>query len=275
MTFTSAAAPVVFHSVRDALPATHGYDATIDVRSPAEYAQDHIPGSVNMPVLDDDERARVGCVYKQQGAFEARRMGAALVARNAARHIEGPLANHGKSWRPMIYCWRGGQRSGAFATILSQIGWRVGVVAGGYKSWRRVVSDAVQSPVPLAHRVILLDGNTGTAKTEVLRKIAAAGGQVIDLECLARHRGSVFGRHATSAQPSQRFFESSLALALSSLDTTRPLIIEAESPRIGCLHLPSALKSAMRSGCARSSASNAPSFLTLLPQHRASKFRRL
>lgn len=273
MTYASAAAPVVLHAVRDALPATHGYDMTIDVRSPAEYAQDHIPGSINLPVLDDDERARVGCVYKQQGAFEARRMGAALVARNAARHIEGPLANHGKSWRPMIYCWRGGQRSGAFAAILSQIGWRVGVVAGGYKSWRRVVNDAVQAHV--AHRVILLDGNTGTAKTEVLRKIAAAGGQVVDLECLARHRGSVFGRHATSAQPSQRFFESSLALALSSVDPTRPLIIEAESPRIGSLHLPSELKSAMRSGCPRSSARGASFFLTLLPQRRVSKFRPL
>jgi tRNA 2-selenouridine synthase len=123
---------VVLNSVADAESHAHGYDCVIDVRSPSEYAEDHMPGAINLPVLDDAQRARVGCIYKQDGPFLARKIGASLVARNSATHIEGALAHYDKSWRPMVYCWRGGQRSAAFATILAQIGWRAGVVTGGY-----------------------------------------------------------------------------------------------------------------------------------------------
>ena len=168
------------------------FDAIIDVRSPAEYAEDHVPGAINLPVLSDAERAQVGTIYKQVSAFDARKIGAALVARNAALHLEGPLAALTGGWRPLVYCWRGGQRSGSFASILAQVGWRVTLLVGGYKSWRRLVVAEVQE-TPVRPPVVVLDGNTGSAKTDVLAAVAAAGGQVIDLEGLANHRGSLFG----------------------------------------------------------------------------------
>lgn len=224
------------------LPAA-GFDMIIDVRAPQEYAEDHIPGAVNLPVLDDEERARVGTIYKQQSPFLARKVGAALVARNAARHLEGPLAVMNGGWRPLVYCWRGGQRSGSFATILAQVGWRVELVQGGYKSWRSlVVRDLNDTPFPAP--LTVLDGNTGTAKTEVLAGLAARGVQVIDLEALANHRGSLFG-HRADGQPSQKMFEGRLACALAGLDPARPVVVEAESSRIGAVTLPKQLWAAM------------------------------
>ncbi len=222
--------------------ASLDYDAIIDVRSPAEYAEDHLPGAINLPVLDDEERARVGTIYKQQSPFLARKIGAALVARNAARHLEGPLVDLPGGWRPLVYCWRGGQRSGSFATILAQVGWRVDLVHGGYKSWRGLVVRALDEPP--AARVVILDGNTGSAKTELLGLLAERGGQVIDLEALANHRGSLFG-HRPGGQPSQKAFEGRLAVALAALDPARPVVVEAESSRIGDLGLPKGLWAAM------------------------------
>lgn len=224
--------------------AAHGFDAVIDVRSPSEYAEDHLPDAISLPVLDDAERARVGTIYRQQSPFLARKIGAALVARNAARHIEGPLADLPGSWRPLVYCWRGGQRSGAFATILAQVGWRVEVVAGGWKSWRRLVVEALQDrPVPSP--VVVLDGNTGSAKTELLGLLAARGVQVIDLETLANHRGSLFGA-MPGGQPPQKLFEGRLAMALAALDPARPVVVEAESSKVGDIALPKQLWAAMR-----------------------------
>lgn len=223
-------------------PVTLGFDAIIDVRSPAEFAEDHLPGAINLPVLDDAERARVGTIYKQQSPFLARKIGAALVARNAARHLEGPLADRPGGWRPLVYCWRGGQRSGSFATILSQVGWRVELVSGGYKSWRKLVVEALSEPPPSP--LVVLDGNTGSAKTELLVLLAAEGAQVLDLEGLANHRGSLFG-HMPGGQPSQKAFEGRLAVALAEFDPARPLVVEAESSRIGDLALPKGLWAAM------------------------------
>lgn len=182
--------------------AALGFDDIIDVRSPAEFAEDHIPGAINLPVLDDAERARVGTIYKQDSPFRARKIGAALVAANAARHLQGPLAERPGGWQPLVYCWRGGQRSGSFASILSQIGWRVELVSGGYKAYRSLVVAALYDQ-PFPCPVILLDGNTGSAKTELLHRLAARGVQVLDLEGLANHRGSLFGAMA-GGQPSQK-----------------------------------------------------------------------
>ncbi len=223
--------------------AAHGFDAVIDVRSPAEFADDHLPDAVGMAVLDDAERARVGTIYKQQSPFLARKAGAALVARNAAHHIETKLMEMGGGWRPLVYCWRGGQRSGSFATILRAVGWRVETLEGGYKAWRRLVVDQVQARA-VASPVVVLDGNTGSAKTEVLGLLAAAGHQVIDLEGLAHHRGSLFG-HMPGGQPSQRMFEGRLAMALAGLDPARPVLVEAESAKVGDLSVPKMLWQAM------------------------------
>ena len=222
--------------------AAQGFDDIIDVRAPLEYAEDHLPGAISLPVLDDDERARVGTVYKQVNTFSAKKLGAALVARNSARHLEEALADKPGGWRPLVYCWRGGQRSGSFALILGQIGWRVETLKGGYKAWRSLVVAQVHD-TPIAPRLFVLDGNTGTAKTALLLRLAAMGHQVIDLEGLARHRGSLFG--AMGGQPSQKAFESALAMALAGLDPSRPLIVEAESAKVGNLRVPAPLWTAM------------------------------
>lgn len=207
------------------------FDAVIDVRSPAEFAEDHVPGAVNLPVLDNAERAKVGTIYVQDSRFRARRIGAALIARNVALHLETALADKPATFRPLIYCWRGGQRSGAMATILSQIGWRTAVLSGGYKTYRRHVRARLYDG-ELGLKVTLLGGPTGSGKTEVLARLGARGVQVIDLEALAGHRGSVFGALG-QAQPSQKMFESRLLAALDALDPAKPVIVEAESSKVG------------------------------------------
>ncbi|MDG4647383.1 tRNA 2-selenouridine(34) synthase MnmH [Roseibacterium sp. SDUM158017] len=220
------------------------FDTIIDVRSPSEFAEDHVPGAVSMPVLSDAERAEVGTIYTQDSPFRARKIGAAMVARNAARHIEEGLMDRDGGWRPLVYCWRGGQRSGSFAAILGQIGWRVQTLEGGYRSWRRLVVGRLYD-VDLKLRVVRLDGYTGTAKTALLAEIAALGGQVIDLEGLARHRGSILG-DVDGEQPAQKGFETALVQALDAMDPARPVLVEAESARIGRLRIPPALWVAMR-----------------------------
>ncbi|ROU01213.1 tRNA 2-selenouridine(34) synthase MnmH [Histidinibacterium lentulum] len=222
----------------------HGHDTLIDVRSPAEYAEDHIPGAINLPVLSNEERAIVGTIYVQDSPFRARKIGAAMIFRNAAAHIEGPLARHEGGWRPLVYCWRGGQRSGSFAYLLQEIGWRAEAVKGGWQAYRRLVHTALYD-TPLPHRVVLLDGYTGTAKTDLLPRLAARGLQVIDLEGLANHRGSLLGARA-GGQPSQKGWESALAGALAAIDPARPLVLEAESNKVGDLLIPPALWAAMK-----------------------------
>ena len=222
----------------------HGFDTVIDVRSPAEFAEDRVPGAINLPVLDNEERARVGTIYKQQSPFLARKLGAALVFRNAAAHIEGPLAHHDGGWRPLVYCWRGGQRSGSFAWMLAQIGWRSETVQGGYKTYRRLVTAALYDR-PLPHRLVQLGGYTGTAKTALLHRLRDRGVQIVDLEGLARHRGSLLGG-LPGGQPSQKAFESSLAQALHALDPARPVLVEAESSKIGTCIIPPAVWTAMK-----------------------------
>ena len=222
----------------------HGFDTVIDVRSPAEFAEDHVPGAINLPVLDNEERARVGTLYKQVSPFKARKLGAALVVRNAAAHLETTLADHDGGWRPLLYCWRGGQRSGAFAWLLREIGWRAETVPGGYKTYRRlVVSCLYDRPCPWP--IIQLGGHTGTAKTEILAHLAQRGVQVIDLEALAHHRGSLLGAYP-EPQPSQKAFETAVARALLNCDPLKPVIVEAESSKIGHVSIPPALWQAMQ-----------------------------
>lgn len=222
----------------------HGFDTVIDVRSPAEFAEDHVPGAINLPVLDNEERARVGTMYKQQSPFLARKLGAALVFRNAADHIAGPLAHHEGGWRPLVYCWRGGQRSGSFAWMLREIGWRSELIEGGYRTYRRLVTRALYDD-PLPFSFIQLGGYTGTAKTQLLPLLSKRGVQVIDLEGLARHRGSLLG-DMPGGQPSQKGFETALVQALHGLDPARPVLVEAESSKIGGLNLPPSLWDGMK-----------------------------
>jgi tRNA 2-selenouridine synthase len=217
----------------------------IDARSPAEFAEDHLPGAINLPSLNDDERAQVGTIYVQDDRFKARRIGAALVARNVAAHLEGQLSVHDGGWQPLVYCWRGGQRSGSFASILEQVGWRVRLLDGGYRAYRRLVVQMLYERA-LTLRPVLLDGNTGTAKTRLLELLEECGVQVIDLEGLANHRGSALGARE-GGQPPQKLFEGRLAQRIAALDPARPVVIEAESHKVGTRIVPPSLWMAMKS----------------------------
>ena len=222
---------------------TLSVDTIIDVRAPAEYAEDHLPGAINLPVLSDAERAKVGTIYTQDSPFNARKIGGALVAQNTAHHLETALADKDGSWQPLVYCWRGGQRSGAFSTILDQVGWRVQLLKGGYQSYRREIVKTLYDAA-LPHRFVLIEGGTGTAKTALLHHLADAGAQMLDLEGLAAHRGSLFGGIATQ-QPSQKMFESHLAAALVPLDPAQVTFVEAESSKIGERLIPPSLWESM------------------------------
>ena len=216
------------------------FDAIIDVRSPSEFAEDHVPGAINLPVLDDAERAEIGTIYVQDSRFKARRRGAAMVARNVARHLETALSDRPGSFQPLVYCWRGGQRSNAMATILAQVGWRTALLDGGYRTYRRRVKQALYDEArPLD--LVLIDGATGSGKTEILGRLAARGLQTLDLEGLAEHRGSLLGALPGRPQPSQKMFESRLLSALDALDPARPILVEAESSKIGERMIPPVL----------------------------------
>ena len=242
----------------------HAFDTLIDARSPAEFALDHLPGAINCPVLDDEERRIVGTLYKQQGAFEARRVGGAFVAANLARHLRESFADKPATWKPLVYCWRGGMRSGSMVTWLRLVGWDAQQLAGGYKGWRRHVIERIEALGPqLPLRVLC--GPTGSAKTRVLQALAARGAQVLDLEACAHHRGSVLGAWPGVAQPSQTAFETLLAQALEPLDLQRPIFVEAESSRIGRIAVPQPLVQRLRaSPCIEIQASPATRLAFLL-----------
>jgi len=216
------------------------FGTIIDVRSPGEFALDHIPGAINLPVLNDAERAEVGTIYVQESRLKANRIGAAHVARNIARYLETELADQPATFAPLVYCWRGGSRSESMATILSRVGWRTSLLVGGYKTYRRQVQTRLYDETwPL--NLVLLDGDTGSGKTEILTALAARGVQTLDLEGLAGHRGSLFGGLPGRPQPNQKGFESTLLQAMTALDPTLPVVVEAESSRIGDLMVPPAL----------------------------------
>jgi tRNA 2-selenouridine synthase len=221
------------------------FDALIDVRSPAEYAEDHIPQALSCPVLDDAERARVGTLYKRVSSFEAKKTGAALVAKNIAGHVETVFADKPAGWKPLVYCWRGGKRSGAMAHVLREIGWGAMTLEGGYKCYRRHVVEQL-AEIPPRFRFRVVHGVTGSGKSRFLRALRQAGAQALDLEELAAHRGSVLGDLPERAQPSQKMFESLLLQALSGLDPGKPVYVEGESRKIGQLQVPAALIESMR-----------------------------
>ncbi|MCC6852092.1 MAG: tRNA 2-selenouridine(34) synthase MnmH [Rubrivivax sp.] len=229
----------------EAIARLDSFERIIDARSESEFADDHLPGAVNWPVLTDAERARIGTAYKQVSPFDARKQGAVLVARNIASHIERELHEQGRAWRPLVYCWRGGQRSGALATVLDAIGFRVQVLEGGYRAFRRAVRDELETlPLRLALRV--LAGRTGSGKSRLLAALVFAGAQVLDLEALAAHRGSVLGALPGRLQPTQKAFETALWHALRGFDPARPVWVESESRTIGRLRVPEALLARMR-----------------------------
>ena len=223
------------------------FDEVIDVRSPSEFSLDHVPDAVNCPVLDDAERARVGTLYKQVSTFDAKKAGAALVSKNIARHIEERFRAQGHDWRPLVYCWRGGQRSASMAHVLREVGWDAATLEGGYRAYRREVI-AQLDRLPERFRFRVLCGATGSGKSRLLEALAAQGAQVLDLERLARHRGSLLGDLPGEPQPSQKMFDSQVWKALKGFDPDRPVHVEAESKKIGQLQVPAMLLERMREG---------------------------
>lgn len=229
------------------IPWTETYSEIIDVRSPSEFAEDRIPGAINLPVLDDIERAEVGTIYKQDSPFKARKLGAAKVSQNISWHLINHFGGKQKDYRPLVYCWRGGQRSHSMATVLKEIGWQVTLLQGGYKTYRSYVCQQLQE-IPEKLNFRILCGLTGTGKTYILRQMAKQGFQVLDLEYLANHRGSLLGQEwrvdvesttlIPTQQPQQKYFESLLLQAIQSFNPNQSVWVEAESNKIGSLHLP-------------------------------------
>ncbi len=235
----------------DAIARLGEFSAVIDARSEAEYAEDRLPGAINWPSLNNEERKEVGTIYKQVSPFEARKRGASLVAANIARHIEREVMDKPKTWRPLVYCWRGGQRSGSLSLVLGQIGFHVSIVEGGYKAFRgAVLAQLPELAQRLSYRVIC--GPTGAGKTRLLQALEAAGAQVLDLEALASHRSSVLGLIPGQPQPSQKHFDTLVWQRLRGFDPARPVFVESESRKVGNLAVPEALIAAMRaSPCLR------------------------
>ncbi len=221
------------------------FDCIIDTRSPAEYAEDHVPGAISAPVLDDEERASVGTLYKQTSAFEAKKAGAAMVSRNIARHIEEQFKGKPREWKPLVYCWRGGKRSAAMAHVLREIGWPAATLPGGYREYRRWVVAQLQK-LPSRFDFIVIHGPTGSGKSRKLAALAAEGRQALDLEELAAHRGSVLGNLPGRPQPTQKWFESQLLEKLRGFNPGQPVYVEGESKKIGQLQIPEALIERMR-----------------------------
>jgi tRNA 2-selenouridine synthase len=222
------------------------YPDRIDVRSPAEFAIDHIPNATNHPVLDNEERSRVGTLYASS-PFAARRIGAAVVARNIARTLETAFADKPREWTPLVYCWRGGQRSRALVHVLNEIGWHAKQLDGGYRAYRRHVVTLLAA-LPVRYDFVVISGLTGSGKSRLLAAFGAVGAQTLDLEALARHRGSLLGDLPDAPQPSQKWFESRLCAALEGFQPERPVFVESESRRIGVLQLPDALLEGMHRG---------------------------
>lgn len=229
-------------------PWVETYSEIIDVRSESEFAEDHIPGALNLPVLNNAERAEVGTIYKQDSPFKARKIGAALVSRNISQHLSTHFTDKEKDYRPLVYCWRGGQRSGSMALVLSQIGWKVTIIEGGYKTYRAYVREQLQQlPKLLTYKVLC--AFTGSGKTQILRKLSQQGVQVLDLEALANHRGSLLGeewQEQPTPQPAQKYFESLLLQKLQSFKQSEPVWVESESNKIGQVYLPQSLWQQMK-----------------------------
>ena len=216
------------------------FDTIIDVRSPLEFAEDHIVGAINCPVLSDLERQKVGTIYKKESSFKAKIIGSSLAAKNIAFHIQNNFIEKKGSWQPLIYCWRGGQRSKAFSIVLSEVGWRTNQLKGGYKEYRNQVINFLENIGPKL-KITLISGKTGSAKTKILKSIENEGGQILDLEGLANHKGSLLGKIPDLIQPSQKFFESLIFNKIQNLNLKDKIYVEAESSKIGNIHIPKSI----------------------------------
>jgi tRNA 2-selenouridine synthase len=220
------------------------YSLIIDARTPHEYDEDHIPGAINLPVVDDAEFAEVGTKYVSD-RHAAYLVGAAYASSNLATHIRTHIAKYRPGDRLLVYCFRGGKRSRVWADTLRNIGFETETLKGGWKEYRRWVLRSLET-LPAAFEYRVLASLTGCGKTRLLHALELQGNQVLDLEGLASHRGSLLGAVPGEPQPSQKSFDSLLLAKMRTFDPGKPVWLEAESKKIGNLHLPPALFEVMR-----------------------------
>jgi len=218
----------------------------IDARTPLEFAEDHLPGAINVPILTDAERVEIGTLYKQQGPQPARVRGLELTCHRFPA-IVATVTEAAKGRPVLVYCWRGGLRSESIALLLEMTGYPVVKLAGGYKSFRSLVTSFFAS-VSLPVQLVVLHGMTGSGKTEFLQQLPAERYTTIDLEGLARHRGSAFGSLGLGEQPPQKRFETLLWDAFRKAPADRAIVVEGESKRIGRVTLPGDLYEVMAAG---------------------------
>ncbi len=214
----------------------------IDVRSPGEFDQAHIPGAINVPLFDNEERAQVGTKYKQAGKDSAVLLGLNLVGPKLANFVKQSKKLNPQDKEVLVHCWRGGMRSGSFAWLLNTAGLRASTLAGGYKAYRSAVLAAFTEP----RNLIILGGKTGSGKTEILNELARLGEQTIDLEGLAHHKGSSYGAIGQRPQPSSEQFENSIFTEWRQLDANRRIWLEDESRNVGSCYIPMPLWQQMR-----------------------------
>lgn len=213
----------------------------IDVRSPGEFERGHIVGAVNIPLFENHERAEVGTLYKKVGKDSAFLLGLDIVGPKLAGFVKKAKKN-APNGEISVHCWRGGMRSGSFATLLSAAGMKVSLLVGGYKSYRNFILEEFRKPL----NITILGGKTGSGKTEILYELEKQGEQILDLEGLANHKGSSFGMLGQAPQPMTEHFENMLYEKLSKLDTSRRIWIEDESKNVGCCNIPEGLWQQMR-----------------------------
>ena len=222
------------------------YALVIDARSQREYAEDHLPGAVSLPVVDDEEYAEVGTTHRTD-THRAYLIGVSYALKNISRSIDDLVARYPKDARILVYCFRGGKRSKLWHDALLTIGYRVDRLPGGWKAYRAWVRDQLDA-LPGRFRYRVLCGPTGCGKTRLLSALASVGAQVLDLEELAQHRGSLIGDIPGVAQPTQKWFDSVLVERLRRFDHAQPVWVESESKKIGAIQLPSSLLDTMHRG---------------------------
>ncbi len=225
------------------------FDTVVDARTENEYQLDHLPLAVNWPTLNNLERIEVGTRYKVN-AFEAKKLGAVMAASNISKHIQQHVMDKPRDWKPLTYCWRGGKRSGSLSLILSEIGFKVHIIEGGYKALRNALVEDIPKQVERLNFIVIC-GPTGSGKTRLLQALASmkdsvSAPQVLDLEALANHRSSVLGVLPGMAQPSQKAFDTLVWNALRQFDSSSPVYVESESKKVGNVTVPESLMQKMR-----------------------------